>query len=209
MGNIDKNEFTRLFLNSDRSLKSLLTYIIEQKAKLLNKTNIGAKFPVHFSYLPLLIKWYPNCKIIFLTRDPRAVLASEFEMKKRDTYASQFPIKEGSVFFKLSVLLYVTFQWVWAQKVYNKYKKRINIYLSKYENLVYNPEKYVKDICNYLEVNYEENMLNIKVQDSSFKKEDIKGFNKTTIERWKMQLSKFEKLFISSFTKIQRRKIGY
>lgn len=42
-----------------------------------NAIHIGAKFPFHFSFIDKFIDWYPNCRIVFLVRDPRAVLASE------------------------------------------------------------------------------------------------------------------------------------
>jgi len=206
---IPKEYFEEKFLKSDRSLKSLFILIISLKGEILKKKNIGAKFPVHFSYLPLLLKWFPNCKIIFLTRDPRAILSSEIEMKKRVTYSSQFPIKEHNIFFRLSVLLYVTIQWIWAQKIYNKYSQNNVIYLSKYENLVTNPSINIKKICNYLNIEYQDSMLNIQLQDSSYNKSKVAGIKKSSLDKWKTNLNWFEKKFISFFTKNERYKIGY
>ncbi len=209
MGKIPKEEFKEKFLSSDRSLKSLFALIIDLKADLENKEISGAKFPVHFSYLTLLHSWFPEAKIIFLTRDPRAIYASELEMKKRRTYESQFPIRDKSPFYRLAVMSYVIVQWIWAQRIYFKYRKKYNLYLSKYEEFVQHPEVSIKKICNYIGVDYEPSMLDIMVQDSSHEKEKKKGINTSTIDKWKHKLNKFEKAAISAFTFLQRRKIGY
>ena len=209
MGKIPKEEFRKKFLSSDRTLKSLFSLMIDIKADLENKEITGAKFPVHFSYLSLLHSWFPDSKIIFLTRDPRAIYASELEMKKRRTYESQFPIREKSPFYRLAVLAYVVLQWNWAQRVYFNYQKKHRIFLSKYEEFVLHPEEQIRKICNFLDIDFEQEMLDIVLQDSSHEKEAKRGFNTTTVEKWRYKLNGFEKTVISLLTFIQRKKIGY
>jgi len=208
-GEIKFDDFKREFLSSNRTYKSLFELLIKLKNVINNKKRIGAKFPVHFSYLKMLLKWYPESKIIFLTRDPRAVFVSELKAKRKYTDARQYPIGKNNLFFKWSVLFYVVIQWVWAQRIYNKYLSEFDLYLLKYESLVENPIYETKKLCDFLECEFYDYLIDIPVDNSSFNDSISKGFNKIAIDRWKNEIKKFDKLLVEIITRNQRKKIGY
>ena len=75
-------------LDKDRILKNLrkineatcidiATAIFEDYKEICGKEMWGAKYPVHIAGIKLLEKWYPKCKIIHLTRDPRGIYISK------------------------------------------------------------------------------------------------------------------------------------
>jgi len=206
-GEIKKSHFQEQFLNSDRNYKSFFELLIKLKKE--KKKIWGAKFPVHFSYISMLLDWFSNSKIIFLVRDPRAVYHSELIAKKKYTSARQYPIGKKNPLFKLSVIIYVSVQWVWAQRLFFKYKENYNLYLLKYEALVSNPEKEMYNLCDFLQINYTKELLNIPVANSSFKEHVTKGFNTNAINRWQTEMNRFDKWLVSIITKKQRTKIGY
>ena len=74
---IDRKNLKKRILLSDRSFKDLFKAILEEHAVSKNKDIYGAKFPVHVSKVSRLIEWFPNCRIIHLMRDPRAIFASQ------------------------------------------------------------------------------------------------------------------------------------
>ena len=59
------------------TLRSVFRAIMVVHALMRDKKSIGAKFPLHYSLTPLLISWFPNCRIIHTTREPKAVYASQ------------------------------------------------------------------------------------------------------------------------------------
>ncbi len=46
---------------------------------------LGEKTPTHYKYVPTLLEWYPEAKIIHTFRDPRAILVSQLKkMQKKE-----------------------------------------------------------------------------------------------------------------------------
>ncbi|MDQ3581427.1 MAG: sulfotransferase, partial [Pseudomonadota bacterium] len=64
-------------LQSEPTLRGVFDAILTAHAQAKGKPIRGAKFPVHYSYVDLLVEWFPDCKIIHTVRDPRAVYASQ------------------------------------------------------------------------------------------------------------------------------------
>jgi len=191
---IDKKELYEKFSSSDRSYRALMEIIMKEHAKINGKTHYGAKFPVHFSYLPTLFEWFPNAKAIHMIRDPRAIFASEL---KKDEKPS-FPLKEKNPLYGYGILLYVLFQWKWAVSSHGRYKKK---YLDKYrickfEDLILEPENTIEDICNFLEVDFESEVLDVVMRGSSFEDSKDEGFKKEPLYRWEKTVSPFKKKII-------------
>ena len=186
--NLDKDIIFKKFLKSDKYTKDILTIFLRENSLINNKNIWGAKFPVHYSYLPTLIKWFPNAKFIFLTRDPIAILKSELRMKSRKKRSGNFPKLKNQYFYELSVLFYVVIQWNWSLYIFQKYKEK-NIILLKFENLIMDPPKTIDIICKFLNINFANEMLDVKEYDSSFGGKNI-GFNKKSINQADSNLNK-------------------
>ena len=100
-------------------------------------------------YCDLMIKWWPNSKIIYICRDPRDVYAS---YKIRD-------IKNSRTVTKVDALVYT-----WGNSVKNAIRlangyMKNNILVLRYEDLVENKESIIKSVANF---------LNIKLNDILF-----------------------------------------
>lgn len=202
--NINKKNLEERIFKSDRSFRSILKILIEEHAISNNKKIPGAKFPVHFTYISKLLKCYPNCKIIFLIRDPRAIyssLAFGFIKKGRFNY--------GGKIKKLLILIYTITHFIWAVKIHNKYKNLENYQLFRFEDVVSEPEKYIPKLCDFLKIDFKTEMLAPSVVDSSFHKKKKKGFDKDTLYRWKKHISPITANFIKLLTNKQMNDIGY
>ena len=89
--------------------------------------------------------------------------------------------------YSLMIFFHIIFSWVYAVKLHKRYKikYRNNYYLAKFENLVENPEYNIKEICKFLNINFEYEMLSPKKSGSSYDKVEKIGFDKKSVYRWK------------------------
>lgn len=137
------------------------------------------KTPRYYNIIPELSEIFPNAKFIFLFRNPMQIVSSMMNTwssgtlrhlyaNERDVNYGQFAISEG----------------------YEKIKERSC--KLKYEELVNEPKKAIKEICDYLEIDYDENMLlGFSEQNThgglgdSVGSKKYKNITSETTEKWK------------------------
>lgn len=148
----------------------------------------GEKTTLVWTKIPDFFSMFPNGRVIHIIRDPRAVLASWRKM----THAPGNDYLDSILNCRSSMELAKKYKNDFAN---NKYK------LMKFEDLIENPEKEIKDTCKKLDLNFEKNMLNTsKFTDKKGEKWDgnsmydkkIKGISKKTKDKWKDKLSDWE-----------------
>ena len=162
----DKDSILRKFKDSDRSFKSLYRIIIEEDMLQHNKTIAGEKTPSHLYHVDTLLEWFPEAKVIHIIRNPRNVLASEINKNVKPDH----PLKKGSFFYNTSLLFYVLINWNNAARLDKKYRKKYpqNYLAVKYEDLMHEHKQHVLRICEFLNMDFKETMLNPPVRGSSF-----------------------------------------
>ena len=216
MGKINDNDLKdkihNKILNSDKSLENIFKIIIEETTKFKGYKRCFVKFPVYFSYIPKLLEWYPQCKVIHITRDPRAIAIS----KTNDPGGTQKLIKKYSqinhisYFIKKIMIFFVIFQYIWDSKVHNKCKKFQNYALFRYEDLLNNPEKTILELCEFSKIKFNKRMLYPdEGEESSLTGKKRKGFDKKAAFRWKNVISPLEKKIVTFFTKNSMKRFGY
>ena len=141
-----------------------------------------------------LSKAYPKSKFIIYFRDIRAAIASHLKLFEKHP---DFPS---------SIALVLSFARAWRKHVayaikYSSLKSFKNRLLClRYEDLIYNPESQVEKICNYLHIDYSDNMLkteNFKSSDggkwypnSNHKDVPQSGIFKQSVYKWEETLDK-------------------
>jgi len=157
-----------------------------------NNQQWGEKTNIAWSKIPYFLKMFPEGKTFLIVRDPRDVLCSF----KRLTTAP-YPDYLDSIFANLSA-----FQS--ARRFKGELSKK-NFFLIKYEDIVNNPEKSVREICDFLEVEYAADMLctagyrdkkNRKWKSDTMFDEPLKGISNRPVSRWKEFISD-EELFLA------------
>ena len=101
--------------------------------------------------------------------------------------SSSFPLINVKIIQRLVVLLYVIIQSYWYFMFLKRYQNNKNVYISKYEDLVVNPVHSIENICKFLEITYEKQMIDVTVRGSSYF-EKFDGFNAESINKWKKEL---------------------
>jgi hypothetical protein len=168
-----------------------------------NKQIWGDKTPPYISIVPELKELYPKAKIIHLVRDGRDVTRS---FRVTGWYGPW--IKDNSK------------EWRDAIGHYNRYKRArpdIGIYEIRYENLVMETEKTIRDLCGFLGITYEAGMLDwmpaiqgkIPTREAHIHKKLGKKPGIEDIYRWKSEMTKREVFITESFIWKELRSAGY
>jgi hypothetical protein len=204
---LDKDKLTMEILNSTKSYKEIFKILMEQHAIARNKKKGGAKFPVDIAFVPDLINWFPDSKFVHIIRDPRAVYSS---MVLSDLKQSSTSKKRNKYLIGLLRLFYLWRQYKKAMKLHRRFKNMSNYYISRFEDIILRPEKYLKQLCEFLEIDFKENMMFPPVVDSSFGASNKKiGFDKNTLTRWKTHISHRRETLIKLLLRKEMKEMGY
>lgn len=205
--------FTKLKGNSYKKIILNLIEIIKTKRK-LKKNKEKKYYGFHENWnicsLKALGRSFPKAKLFVVIRDPRSV------------YSSLCKNAEKRKELKVQLLSYC--------RHFRKYiilsnyllslpslKKRLMII--KYEDLVTNPNQYLKKICKFLQINFNKNMVDPnKYYDFVTKKNWIPHsafnskfpkLNNKPIHKWKKYLTKYEVKSIEFLCHNEMRSMNY
>ena len=143
--------------------------------------------PRNVFYIQEILNNFPEAKIINLVRDPRDVLLSQKNKWKRRYFgASGIPKKE-------SIRSYFNYHPITISKIWNtaintiKENEDSRIRTISFENFITYPEKNMKDICQFLGIQFDSNMLKVPNIGSSAGIDDLNklGIDYTKLGKWK------------------------
>jgi len=179
---------------TDRSLEAIVTILLNEYRILQGKDRVGVKYPLHFSKVILLKKWYPDAHFILLHRDIRAVCAS----KVNDEATKRRKKRFGFIAHYITLFAFI-FEYMW---MVNFYKKNINMfYKVDYEDIVLDAENELRSLCDFCEIPFESKMLEACGKPSSHTGEIKIGVDRSRVDSWKKKLSSFDIWLIEFFTK--------
>jgi hypothetical protein len=185
-------------VESDGSDRSLFDILIRMQPGLSQDMIVGEKTPGHLYQVPTLLRWYPDAKIIHTFRDPRAILISEW-LKRIKKRPACLLTKLTNPIYSFLIVSYVILTFKYSIYLHQKYKRLYptNYFLSIFEDLVQNPEDQVKCICQFLRIDFSEEMLKPNIFGSSYDIEYKKGFDIEALTRWKSLLRPWMKMLLS------------
>lgn len=163
----------------------------------------GDKTPRHIFAVELILQQFPNSKFLAMVRDPRAVVLSYRDWQNRwfegtdVDYERQRRIsaEEGRTRRSYHPAT-ITLLWRAAAQAGRAAEARYpdRVRLVKFEELIENPAREVRAICNWLAVPFDEALLQVGHLNSSFvSRKDDAGFDRMSIDRWRTGLSGSEK----------------
>ena len=183
------NERSKRLLE-DKILDSLAIYdLFLKEVTIENSSTISCEqTPNNIYYLNEILEHFPNSKVINMVRDQRDVLLSQKnKWKRRFLGASAIPFSEA-------IRSYINYHPILTSKVWNsslehtfRYKNHKRVKIVKFEELLINSVETVKDICDFLDIDFYEKMLEVPVIGSSTEK-DRKGdmrIDNSKISKWK------------------------
>jgi hypothetical protein len=190
-GNIsDFNEIARTILidknaSNPLSIYELFLAIISSD----NKCFIACEqTPKNLYYLKEILSYFPDAKVINMVRDQRAVLLSQKnKWKRRFLGASAIPLTEA-------IRSYINYHPILTAKVWNssleystEFKDNKRVKIVKFEDLLVDSIGVIKNLCKFLEIDYNAEMLKVPVVGSSTQR-DVKNqflIDSSKKEKWK------------------------
>jgi hypothetical protein len=188
---INRQDFTQKLLETDRSERAFFILLMQLFAEKKGKPIMGEKTPAHFRYVETLLNWFPEAKIIHMMRDPRGIFVSEWRRRQKE--AQSFPyqqLKRLPFLMKLVILLQTTITWREGARRCreNQGKYSVNYYTQHFENLVSDPERQVKEMCDFIGVPFQSSMLEQTVVSLGFQEKQT-GFDADAADRWKKHIT--------------------
>ena len=203
---LDRNMLYEELSGQQLSIRTIFDAILTVHARTRNKTHKGAKFPVHYSYAPQLLEWYPNCRLIHTTRKPKAVYASQAAK-----YVNSEQTWVAITFSRLKQFVHINIQISWTARLHRKLRKLPNYRLVRYEDLVLKPDSEIRQLCDFLEIEFKQEMLKPKQFGSSFDGigHNNEGIERSSVDRWRMSISWFAAKMIDVLHPRAYRILGY
>jgi hypothetical protein len=186
-------------------LKAILDALMEAHAAVTGKTGRGAKFPMHFGYSARLLEWYPDCRLVHTTRDPRAVYASQ-----ANKYVTDADPVLAKSWMKFRQFAHINLQVSWTARVHRQLRKHPNYMLVRYEDVVQDPEGQIRQLCQFLNVEFVPAMLAPKQYGSSFGKiGKNRGVDRSSLTAWRKLVHPVTANILRGLHPIAWRRFGY
>lgn len=198
---------------SDRSLGSIARVFIEEITRFSGCTQACVKFPVDVRHAPRLREWFPECKIVHIIRDPRALAIS----KSNDPSGTAITVAKHPHLrwpIRKAALWLVVIQYRASAKLHKQLRRVSNYRLFRYEDLLSDPPKVLRELCDFIGVEFSKSMLNPEKgqhehQPSSVTGKRQKAFDPQAVNRWRTVISPIDHLIICSLCHFSMKQLGY
>lgn len=222
--NYDRQIFKQRLLETDRSERAIFSLLMrlfaeERKGGDVDSLILGEKTPAHLYYVPTLLGWFPQAKIIHTFRDPRAIAASRIKKVKQLNIGLRliFPSAPEWLLdpFDTPVeVAHMSRDWFEAAQLHASYEKQFpeNYKMIRFEDLVVEPTQQIEQVCAFLETPVESAMLDeVVVVGSSYESQQRgpSGFDTRALERWKENLNPLARAWFSIWGRKHLKRFGY
>ncbi len=148
--------------------------------------------PRNIFYAEQLLELYPQARLIFMVRDPRAVLASQKNRWQiRKLGARNVPYSEViRIWFNYHPVT-MSSLWTRATAAALRLEAHPRVRLLRFEDLVDEPEQTIRDLCAWLQIDFQTGMLDVPQWGSSNVAHDSEapGVSAAMTDQWKEVLS--------------------
>lgn len=189
-------------------------FISDDLTRCAGKNRWLEKTPTHILQIDQIVKSVPGALFVEIVRDVRDVLASKKTRRQivwtTDRYTEEEkPFKNHE---KSYDPLWDALSWKSTvragQLAREKYPDRI--ITIRYEDLVREPENYIRRVCDFLELEFESAMINAPSRNSAEHGESKKsGISGDAVGRWQRTLSPAETAFAQSIVKAEMKLHDY
>lgn len=160
----------------------------------------GEKTPRHVFRIPDMLNSYPDAQIVCAVRDPRAVVSSYrdwqhqggFDLDDDPGHRAALAVEHErtgrSYDLRLATLLWRST--VGASQSARERFGSARVRIQRYEDLVKEPEACARDLATWLGLDFEPEMMDVPIHNSSFTRFDAHGgVSSDSVRRWESRLS--------------------
>ncbi len=184
--------------------KTIFNHLMQEYAAKMRKKRWGEKTPDHYRNVNTLLEWYPQARIIWMIRDPRAVIAS----LEKVPWSRKSP-KSNAYRWHDCVLRFEK-EWISDERVQ----------ILKYETLVEYPESTIRSLCKFIGEEYTSTMLSSRSDTTSpiinrskwakdYLARSLQPITKSSLDKWQSVFSTHQVTEIENITRALMLKYSY
>ena len=181
----------------------LLRAALESTAAAHAADHWGDSSPQDVLYLETLAAWYPDVRIVGMARDPRSFLASykNYHRRAAANYRERYnPISNA--------LLWRSYMAALLDAARGPLAHRIRV--TRYEDVVSQPESEVRAVCAHVGIEFEPGMLAVSGGNSSYERGKGKpGVHTGSLDRWRSELTKTDIWLVERLCGPVMAELGY
>jgi len=191
--------------SGDHEYKDIFSTILKLYAEKKGKRRWGEKTPTHYVHVQKLLEWYPESRIVYMVRDPRAVVASRLNMSEKYPFS----------WWKSRTVDDMAIQWQDSIDILDRWNNDSRVHFILYEELVQKTLKELKRLCGFIREEYSYSMMSyMEVADDLVGKEPwketvIKPITVESVDKWQSQLLPRQIAIIEYLTNRGIRKYQY
>jgi len=143
--------------------------------------------PNYVYYLPEILEAFPKARVVNIVRDPRDVLLSQKKRWRRYYHRPREITRTDALRLWMNYHP-ITASWLWRAAVKQAllFEGHPRVYSVRFEDILEDPERAVEDICSFIGITYQPEMLNIPMRGSSLvsDRQDQEGIDKARTGHW-------------------------
>ena len=192
----------------------------EIEAKQASKPIWGEKTPRHIFRIDDILSRFPDAKVICMSRDPRAIVASYrdwrnqggFDFEKDPGHRETLKAEHDRIRRSYHP---ATIGMLWRAQINAALQARerwgsCKVCVQRYEDLVMEPESTLKELTAWLDLSFQESMLRVPMHNSSYERYDeTKGISAAAVDRWKKKLTPAEIRVVGRICRPAMQSLGY
>ncbi len=197
---------------NEKNFIELLKCLFLYEAELHGKKLPGDQTPNHIFFIDQIIRNFPGATFINMIRDPRAVVLSQKNKWKASKRQKQprFEIIRTKINYHPITQSILWLKSIRAGLVASKKYGNKKIQSIHYEQLVSEPEKYLKRLCEFIGTTYSEEMLKVSVSMSSnVISSSTQGMDSSLTDNWRSMLSATEIYIVEQVCGKYASQLGY
>lgn len=216
-------EYDDEFLHASlKSYPKLIEYLRELKAYIVEESNgnraLGFKETLLFEKLPWFKKFIPEIKIIYLVRDPRAVVNSVMRNDMYKIWNYDTTVRKYLNKYNLELNVSTPFELaVWSWKIrdglFHKYKNLFEYRIVKLEDIVNNPEEKANELMSFLNMKLSDSQIEflskVYVDDKKGKAFSVFTSKERVLNDWRGKVSNDEEAYIKRILHNEMAEYGY
>ena len=210
--NDDNTKAAKLIACSRKPITAATVYaeVLHQLAVDANKCESCEQTPRYIFYAETLLRAYTSARIIYLVRDPRAVLASQKNRwRLRSLGTRQMPMREVVRTWINYHPLTMTKLWMSANERALRLVQHPRFKILRFEDLVSDAECEISRLCDFLNISFEPDMLDVPQWTSSHGTSDAYGISKEVVDKWRSVLKRGELAICETMACQLMQRFGY
>lgn len=198
----------------DEMHKLAFDVVMSKLAEMSGKSRWLEKTPQHVFFLDTIFGMWPDARVINLVRDPRAAIASRKIRRTGEWYKKRIADNpQGTDQHTNFDPLLDSYLWKSSIHAALDAQKRHpdQILTVRYEDLVAEPETYVRRICEFTGLAYSPDMLQIGWINSATHTsgQQSQGISKAAVDKWRTVLSPEEVFVCQQALRTEMAEFGY